>query len=527
MTAETIAGKTPLQTTLVVVFFIVLVCISLVVVDSWRSYTARELQLQESETTVTNMARALAQHADDTIKGADTALVGLVDRLQSGGMTPATLQGLFPLLVTHVTELPQLHALFVADAAGSVLMDSALSPSLLNVSDREYFVYHRDHPGRGPYIGSPVRGRNSGVGIIILSRRLNNPDGSFAGVVVAAIDIGYFERFYDSFDIGDKGMIILGLNRGVTLARRPLLDSSIGKSLLAVPIFRDHVARNQSGIVVTKSTVDGVERINAFRHLTQYPIFVAAALSKEEVLSGWRDDMILHSFGVGALGLLLVLLGIKLIGQIRLRIATEKELLSARDALDTMNRTLQRFALEDELTGLANRRQFELILSGEFSRAMRNAGALALIMIDVDFFKHYNDLYGHPAGDECLRKIGRVLLNFGNRSGDLYARYGGEELVVLLPGADTAGAIIVAEKIRLAVRALNLVHEGNPPGIVTISLGVASFAPVRENDLSKNLLQSADNALYAAKHNGRDRVCSQDDLADPANVLQLQKIKID
>jgi diguanylate cyclase (GGDEF)-like protein len=517
MTTDRIAPPAPLRTTSVAIFFIVLVCLSLVVVDSWRSYAARELQLHETRTTIINMAHALAQHADDTIKGADTALVGLVDRLQSGGTDIPAMQHLFPLLVTHVTELPQLHGLFVADASGAILMGSGLSPHAYSVADRDYFIYHRDHADHGAYVGAPLRGRASGADIFTVSRRLNDAGGGFAGVVVASINIAYFERFYDSFDIGKHGLIILGLNSGVTLARRPLLDSSVGKDLRQVPIFRDHVTREQAGVVTTASTVDGVERINSFQHLKQYPVFVAAALSKQEVLAGWRDDMMLHSLGVATLGLLLVLLGGKLIGQIRLRIAAEHELLSARDALDTMNRTLQRLALEDELTGLANRRQFELILSGEFTRAMRNAASLALIMIDVDFFKHYNDLYGHPAGDDCLRRIGQVLLSFGNRSGDLYARYGGEELAVLLPGADVAGAIQVAEKIRLAVRALNMAHAGNPPGMVTISLGVAAFAPVRAGDFSKTLVQSADNALYAAKKQGRDRTCSQADPAVPAD----------
>jgi len=187
---------------------------------------------------------------------------------------------------------------------------------------------------------------------------------------------------------------------------------------------------------------------------------------------------------------------------------TEAELRGARDALEKLNKTLNTLAMEDGLTGLANRRQFDVTLDTEFSRAMRDASTLALILIDVDRFKQYNDVYGHAAGDECLQTICRTIRDLTpRRPGDLAARYGGEEIAVLLPNTDVAGALVVAERIRNAIRDLKIVHSGNAGGFVTLSAGVDALIPVSGFDQPTELIQAADRALYTAKASGRNRVC--------------------
>jgi diguanylate cyclase (GGDEF)-like protein len=205
--------------------------------------------------------------------------------------------------------------------------------------------------------------------------------------------------------------------------------------------------------------------------------------------------------------LALGLLGYRLVRQIGLRVHAEKALLRAQDVLQTLNQNLEELALQDGLTGLANRRQFDIALKNEFRRAVRDASPLALVMIDVDCFKQYNDIYGHPEGDECLRRISQVVKANQNRPGDLSARYGGEELVVLLSNTDMVGAVAVAEKIRHAIRDLKIEHSGNRGGLVTISAGVDAFVPTKRNT-ALELVEAADKALYAAKSGGRDRVCS-------------------
>ena len=187
-------------------------------------------------------------------------------------------------------------------------------------------------------------------------------------------------------------------------------------------------------------------------------------------------------------------------------LASQKRAEVANSALEAANHALQEMAMQDSLTGLANRRHFDRALDMEFRRAMRAGGSIALIMIDVDCFKQYNDTYGHPAGDACLRAIAGTIPPLLNRPGDTANRYGGEEIVVLLPGNTEAGALAIAKRIAEAIRALRLEHAGSSRGVVTISAGIEAFVPVHDRDTAHGLVQHADTALYAAKRAGRDRV---------------------
>jgi diguanylate cyclase (GGDEF)-like protein len=153
----------------------------------------------------------------------------------------------------------------------------------------------------------------------------------------------------------------------------------------------------------------------------------------------------------------------RLIDQINLRVHAEEEARRAGNALLELNKMLEKLALQDGLTGLANRRQFDTALQNELSRATRSASSLALIMIDVDCFKKYNDIYGHLAGDECLRQVGKIIQSAEGRAGDVAARYGGEEFAILLPSTDVQGGLQVAEDIRKAIRELEIKHDGNCP----------------------------------------------------------------
>ncbi|HWW04408.1 diguanylate cyclase [Collimonas sp.] len=502
-----------LPITFLATIFVALVCVSLMTVEVWRSWNAHDVELHDTEIDTSNLARALSQHADDTIKEADTVLVGVIERLEVEGTGGASLERLHKLLIQHIAELPQLNDLSIYDENGLWLVNARSGPiPVVNNADRQYFQYHRSHPERGPYIGPPIRSRSTGKWIVTVSRRFNHPDGSFAGLALGTINIDYFKTYYESFDIGRLGSIFLSLNDGTMLVRRPMMDDTIGKNLSSYPIYRDYASRSTAGTAVMKSGQDGVDRLIAYRHLERYPLFVTVARSKDEVLADWRADTYLHLLGAMLLTLALGLLGWRLIHQIKLRLLAETDLLRVQESLKTLNRHLEQLALQDSLTGLANRRQFDSALRDEFSRAMRTGNSLALVMIDVDYFKQYNDIYGHLAGDECLRQISEVVKASKNRPGDLATRYGGEEMAVLLPDTNLAGAIAVAEKIRLAIYNLHIKHPYDPTGVVTISAGVDAFVPVRDGNIPFELIQAADKALYAAKSAGRNRVCSS---ADP------------
>jgi diguanylate cyclase (GGDEF)-like protein len=172
---------------------------------------------------------------------------------------------------------------------------------------------------------------------------------------------------------------------------------------------------------------------------------------------------------------------------------------------------LSALALTDSLTGLLNRRAFDEALEREWKRTLRDGSEISLLLLDIDHFKQFNDQYGHQAGDDCLRAVAAAVTE-AVRITDTVARYGGEEITVILPSTFTAGAVEVAEKIRASIEALRLPLEGNPEGgnWVTVSVGVAT-ALARVGGtmrMPESLLLAADNAMYKAKHEGRNRVAT-------------------
>ena len=172
---------------------------------------------------------------------------------------------------------------------------------------------------------------------------------------------------------------------------------------------------------------------------------------------------------------------------------------------------LSALALTDGLTGILNRRAFDEALEREWKRTLRDGSQISLLMLDIDHFKNFNDQYGHQAGDDCLRAVAAAVSG-AVRTTDIVARYGGEEIVVILPSTYTAGAVETAEKVCSAIEALRLPNEGNPEGggWVTVSVGVATAlarigGTIR---MPESLLLAADNAMYKAKNNGRNRVAT-------------------
>jgi diguanylate cyclase (GGDEF)-like protein len=173
--------------------------------------------------------------------------------------------------------------------------------------------------------------------------------------------------------------------------------------------------------------------------------------------------------------------------------------------LDDANQELQRLSAVDGLTGVANRRHFDISLAREWRRARRGRHCLSLLLCDVDHFKSFNDTYGHQAGDECLKAVARILQSHAKRPADLVARYGGEEFVVVLPETDGDGALRVAESMRAAVEDWGAAREDSASMRLTISIGVACIVP-RPAEGAQVLLEAADKALYCAKRAGRNQV---------------------
>ena len=198
---------------------------------------------------------------------------------------------------------------------------------------------------------------------------------------------------------------------------------------------------------------------------------------------------------------------------VRARVRNHLELKRSRDALEALGRELtgknlelKRLAREDGLTGLANRRHFNEMLDAELKRALRSRQYLSLIMCDVDYFKRYNDHYGHPAGDSCLQSIGVTLLSTFMRGGDMAARYGGEEFAVILPETTPENARKLAERLRQRLVARAIPHaKSDALEVVSFSIGVVGAQVIRGRD-AEWFISAADRALYQSKENGRNRV---------------------
>jgi len=484
-----------------VLSFMAVVMLAFVLIEGWRIWRDYRHAFVNAEDAVTNLARATAQHAEDAIRQVDAITAALAERLEGDGFEHLDRPRLHALLKQQKAIMPQLHGLFVYGPDGRwIVTDQASVPPRANNADRDYFVYHRTHADPGVRIGAVVRSRSTGDLIIPISRRLNNPDGSFAGVLLGTIKVDWFVRYYGDFKIDERGALVLAMRDGTILVRRPFVEQVVGRSLAESDIFRNHLPYAEQGMAEATAVVDGTPRLYAYRALTHYPLVVEAGLSRESIITPWRHDM-LKSVAV----LLLLMLGLAAFGWVVLRQLRERIVIER--ALHQAHQTLKSLALTDSLTGLGNRRRLDGVFEAEIRRARRQGYPLALVMIDLDYFKAYNDRYGHPAGDQCLRRFGELLSHALKRPGDLAVRYGGEEFTLLLPNTDAQGAVAIVQEILALLRRQVIEHAGSPLGQVSASAGIAVGYPGPEATTPEHLMAAADGALYDAKHQGRDRYC--------------------
>ena len=492
-------------------------CLLLACLQGWSAWRAYRAELEDGRVETANMARALASHAQTSIKLGDAVLAEMVERVEHDGMGDAATARLTGRLRDITREVGELHGLFVYGPDGRWLTSSLPRPMQGNNFDREYFQYHLLHADRGTHVGMPVRSRSTGVWILPLSRRLQHPDGSFAGVALATLNLGWFGRFYDSFNLGPGSTILLALDNGTLIYRHPFRDDQVGMDVRSGPLWQQVRQGGAAGSGVLRSKLDNVERLYSWRHLQGFPLYVASGQAKDAILADWRRTTLQTAVLAVAAMLLLAWGGGVLVDQIRARERLERDLRRASMSLQRHNASLQSLADSDGLTGLANRRLFEERLVHEYERARRNGASFALIMADVDHFKGYNDRYGHPAGDDCLRQVAAAVAAGARRPSDLAARYGGEEFAVILADTDLAGAHAVADKIRAALADVDLRHADSPTGRVTVSMGLYVGLPaLAEHDDALAWVEAADRLLYEAKRAGRNRVVARQEHAAAA-----------
>lgn len=295
--------------------FVVLVCGAILAMGALREWSARDEDLRSAETDTTNLVRSLLQHAEDSIELVDNAAVGVVHRLETEGTTPAALTRLQSFLHLRKATMPRLRGLFVYGADGAWLATSEpVDVANFNNSDRDYFIHHRTSPDRGVFIGRPVMSRSGGQWIIPVSRRFQTPEGDFAGVVLATIDVAYFEKFYGQFAIGAHGSLVLVGTNGILMARFPGDESFVGRDISTSPVIAQ-ARRAASGTLAFTSGLDGIERLSAYRRSDRFPLILLASKGRDDVLAEWRGAAIGRMSFVSGLTLLIAMLGLFLVRQ--------------------------------------------------------------------------------------------------------------------------------------------------------------------------------------------------------------------
>ena len=464
---------------------------------------ARTDAWERAEQASANLTLALERDVARNLASYDLSIRGVIAALRQPGIENASPEVRQMAMFDRAAAADYLGSLLVLDPRGKVVASSMQPvPSGLDLSDRDYFRIHQERADAGLFVSRPFRSRLRGGDVsVALSRRVDAPGGSFGGIAVGTLRLAYFRDLFGALDLGPGGSVALVSIDGRLLARSPFREEDADRDVSGGIAFQRFMETGASSSVAS-ATADGIERLYSFRRVGNLPLIFSVAHSTEDVFSAWRHKALSVGAMLTLLSGALVALCLLFRREVLRRLAAETSLARAAGELAVA-------ATTDGLTGLANRRRFDEVLGREWRRAAREGTELSLVLLDVDRFKPFNDRYGHQAGDGCLRALAGAVGQIARRPADLAARYGGEEMVLVLPQTDVEGAAQMAEKTRAAVERLRVAHEGNSPAwVVTVSLGVASAMPMPGSDAeagARALLAAADAALYRAKEKGRNR----------------------
>lgn len=431
--------------------------------------------------TLENLAAGIDADISRNIELYDLSLRAVTSSLVMPEIKNVSKPILHLILFDHASTAKHFGAIQVFDASGQLTIDaSSLDPRPENRSDEEYFRVHRDNPDEGLFISLPMLHR--GAYSIVLSRRISDADGRFLGVVAGSIRFSYFHELFERLNLNhDDTITVLRRDRTIIM-RKPFDLDVIGKNLATVRTWSQN--NLATGSYAGQGPVDATPRLFVRRN-SGGPLYVVVGKPLDAIFRLWQREV--TRIGAIMIALILFVLGTALF--------LAREIGRRAQAEDK----LEEMATTDALTGLKNRRKFDLEIDTEWRRASRARTPVALLMIDADHFKSYNDTYGHQAGDQVLVGIAICISDSVKRAGDCVARFGGEEFAVLLPGCSAIDALAVAENIR---RKVELWSEA--PQVTTVSAGVASVTPIAGLDWT-HLIEAADKALYAAKANGRNQ----------------------
>ncbi len=456
----------------------------------WRSYQATWLLALRSAENVLN---TVAANIERNLTVIDLTLRGAEDAFSTKGVRDLAPELRQMLLFDRAASARFLGALIIQDRNGDIVEDSgSVPPRRGNFADRDYFTAHLKGP-IGTYVSAPFTSRlRDGDPSIAFSRRISGPDGSFEGIVVAALRVAFFQSLLDTINLGPESVIAITRTDGTVILRSPSTDGkgNSGLNIAASPVFKRMLAKPGEPFS-QRSRLDGVDRYYFHKIIGGFPLLLSVGISPAAAMEVWTESALISSALTAGMCVLLIVL----IRALRLALIRSQE----------VEAQLEILAVTDELTGLPNRRAFDLALASEMRRAARHQTPLAVLLVDVDHFKRVNDNFGHAVGDVVLARIAKEISRSIRRPGDFAARYGGEEFTVILPSTEAGGASFIAERMRLAIASMEPCPAEPTLGKITVSIGVAS-AMVDPLTSSVELVRRADQALYSAKGAGRNRV---------------------
>lgn len=472
-------------------FFVLLA--TWLVFDLHRGYTQ---VLTDTAFRATQRSEIIGQNFRTEVLAADYVLRDVLGRFQEQDLVypdpdPSHARRMTMLLKEKADTVPDFFSMVLFDR-NCVFAVTATGQNTGAKSKSTLCEARKNHHGAGP-LATYVPGKDSASGksVLVLSRNLTTPGGEFLGGVIGVIELESAQHRFDAMDleIGDS-VALLDVSQ-VLLARHPLLAQSIEKSVVSPKIPKAMPANASDVKVAMQPDVDGQERLFGFSKIESFPFVVAYGVDRAKVLRDWRRRAL--ELGVGYITLLiLAVLAARAHWTIRLQ----------RDELMASRAALQELAMHDPLTGLYNRRFLDAVMTRELARSQREGKPLAVIMLDLDYFKKVNDEFSHAAGDEVLKALARLLTQDARES-DLICRYGGEEFVAVMPDMATTQALERVESWRKQLEATRVVHNDFKIS-VTMSAGIAVFPEHGKNpDL---LLTRADEMLYQSKREGRNRV---------------------
>ena len=442
-------------------------------------FSVKQNQWEIARRTGDNMVAALLGEVERSIEIYDLSLRNLVDhfyRPEIRGLTPAVRH---LVLVDNAVSASHFGSIRVADRLGNLIFDSSTTgPVSGQLESMALLKIHEERADVGLLI-SPPSSDAAGAYEILLSRRMVDAQGSFAGVVIGSIKASYFHDLFRRLDLHEDDALTLVNRNGFVAMRRPFDIAMLGLDFSG-PILRQ-AALSESGWFEGTGVIDPISRLHVWKRGPNFTLIYGRSL--EEIFRPWLSEVFRIGWIVVALVLIVAIVTTILVLEMRLR--------------RRMQHQLVELALADGLTGLANRRTFDRALDREWKKALRDSAQISLLMIDADNFKAFNDSHGHLAGDMALRRIAEVLVQSTDLVENCIARYGGEEFAVLLPQSDLESAFRVAETIRARVDEL--------ADCTTVSIGIATCVPCL-GERSSYLIAEADEALYLAKKAGRNEV---------------------